>query len=203
MTSLLVQSDPIALSIDLSSLTSLGTMSDRQFYDFCRTNPELQIERNANGSVLVMAPAAADTGNRNIKIATQIENWSEANGQGLAFDSSAGFTLPNGATRSPDAAWILNNRWDALSAEEQASFAPIAPDFVVELRSSSDTLIGLQTKMDEYRNNGVRLGLLIDRKNRQVYVYRIGQEIEILSQPDVVNCEPEMLGFELKMGKVW
>jgi Uma2 family endonuclease len=203
MTSLLVQSDPIALSIDLSSLTSLGTMSDRQFYDFCRTNPELQIERNANGSVLVMAPAAADTGNRNIKIATQIENWSEANGQGLAFDSSAGFTLPNGATRSPDAAWILNNRWDALSAEEQASFAPIAPDFVVELRSSSDTLIGLQTKMDEYRNNGVRLGLLIDRKNRQVYVYRIGQEIEILSQPDVVNCEPEMLGFELKMGKIW
>jgi Uma2 family endonuclease len=203
MTSLLVQSDPIALSIDLSSLTSLGTMSDRQFYDFCRTNPELQIERNANGSVLVMAPAAADTGNRNIKIATQIENWSEANGQGLAFDSSAGFTLPNGATRSPDAAWILNNRWDALSAEEQASFAPIAPDFVVELRSSSDTLIGLQTKMDEYRNNGVRLGLLIDRKNRQVYVYRTGQEIEILSQPDVVNCEPEMLGFELKMGKIW
>jgi Uma2 family endonuclease len=203
MTSLLVQSDPIALSIDLSSLTTLGTMSDQQFYDFCRTNPELQIERNANGTVIVMAPAAADTGNRNIKIATQIENWSEANGQGLAFDSSAGFTLTNGATRSPDAAWILSTQWDALSAEEQASFAPIVPDFVVELRSSSDTLISLQTKMDEYRDNGVRLGLLIDRKNRQVYVYRTGQEIEVLSQPDVVNCEPEMLGFELKMGKVW
>jgi Uma2 family endonuclease len=203
MTSLVVQSEPIALSIDLSSLTTLGTMSDQQFYEFCRTNPELQIERNANGTVIVMAPAAADTGNRNIKIATQIENWSEANGQGLAFDSSAGFTLTNGATRSPDAAWILADRWNALSAEEQASFAPIVPDFVVELRSSSDTLSALQTKMEEYRDNGVRLGLLIDRKNRQVYFYRPGQEIEVLSQPEVVNCEPEMIGFELKMAKVW
>jgi Uma2 family endonuclease len=202
MTSLLVSSTS-PLPIDLSALNRGLKMSDRQFYDFCQTNPDLRIERNAEGEVIVMPPAFADTGNRNFRISGQLFVWAETDGTGEAFDSSSGFTLPNGATRSPDAAWILADRWNALSAKQQASFAPIAPDFVVELRSSSDTLIGLQEKMVEYIANQVRLGLLIDRKHRKVYVYRPGQAVEVLAEPEVVSCDPELPGFGLKMAKVW
>jgi Uma2 family endonuclease len=203
MTNLLVKSEQMPLSIDLSSLTPLSQMSDRQFYEFCRTNPDLRIERNANGEIIVMSPAFADTGNRNGKVFGQLFVWAEADGTGEVFDSSSGFTLPNGATRSPDAAWILSDRWNALTPAQQASFAPIVPDFVVELRSSSDTLASLQEKMEEYMTNGVRLGLLIDRKNCQVSVYRPNREPEILENPVSVNCEPEMPLFALKMAKVW
>jgi Uma2 family endonuclease len=203
MTSLLIKSEQMSLPIDLSSLIAMPKMSDQQFYDFCRTNPDLRIERNASGEVIVMPPAFADTGNRNGRIFGQLFIWSEADATGEAFDSSAGFTLPNGATRSPDAAWILSERWNALSPEQQASFAPIAPDFVVELRSNSDTLVTLKEKMEEYVANGVRLGLLIDRKNRQVYVYRPNREPEILDNPESVSCEPEMPMFVLKMARIW
>jgi Uma2 family endonuclease len=199
------------LAINLSSLTTMSKMSDRQFYDFCRTNPDLRIERNANGEIIVMPPAFADTGNRNGRVLGQLFVWAEADATGEAFDSSSGFTLPNGATRAPDAAWILSDRWNALTPEKQASFAPIVPDFVVELRSSSDTLVSLKEKMEEYMANGVRLGLLIDsrsetlreRKNRQVHVYRPNQEPEILDDPESVSCEPEMPMFALKMAKIW
>ncbi|MBE9010617.1 Uma2 family endonuclease [Pseudanabaenaceae cyanobacterium LEGE 13415] len=203
MTNLLVKSEQLSLPIDLSSLTPMSKMSDRQFYEFCRTNPELRIERNANGEIIVMLPASADTGNRNSRISGQLFVWSEADGTGESFDSSSGFTLPNGATRSPDVAWILVDRWNALSSEQRASFAPIVPDFVVELRSSSDTLTSLQEKMEEYIANGVRLGLLIDRKNRQVHVYRLDREPEILDDPEAVNCDPELPRFALKMAKIW
>jgi Uma2 family endonuclease len=203
MTSLLIQSTQMPLPIDRSALLTLPRMTDRQFYAFCRTNPDLRIEQNANGEVIVMSPVFADTGNRNFKIAQQIGNWSDEDGTGETFDSSAGFTLPNGATRSPDAAWILADRWNALSPEQQASFAPIVPDFVVELRSSSDTLKSLQEKMAEYMANGVRLGLLIDRQNIRVHVYRPDREPEIFDQPETVSCEPEMPGFVLKMTKIW
>jgi Uma2 family endonuclease len=203
MTSLLVQSEQMPLPIDLSSLTATQQMSDRQFYDFCLSNPELRIERSASGEIIVMPPAFSDTGNRNLKIAAQVFNWAEQDGTGEAFDSSAGFTLPNGAMRAPDVTWILKARWNALSPEEQASFAPIVPDFVVELRSSSDRLNDLQDKMEEYIANGVRLGLLIDRKSRQVRLYRPNLEPEVLEQPETVNCEPEMPGFVLKMARIW
>lgn len=203
MTNLLVKSIEGSLPIDLSSLTTLATMSEQQFYEFCRTNPDLRIERNASGEIIVMPPAFSDTGNRNGRIFGQLYMWSEANGTGEAFDSSSGFTLPNGATRSPDAAWILSERWHALTPEQQASFAPIAPDFVVELRSSSDTLASLQEKMEEYVANGVRLGVLIDRKNRRVYRYRPNQKPETLDNPDAVSCDPEMPAFVLQMAKIW
>lgn len=202
MTSLLVKSE-MPLPINLSSLTAMSKLSDQQFYEFCRTNPDLRIERNANGEIIVMAPAFADTGNRNGRVFGQLFVWSEADATGEAFDSSSGFTLPNGATRSPDAAWILSERWHALIPAQKASFAPIAPDFVVELRSSSDTLVSLKEKMEEYMANGVRLGLLIDRKHCQVHVYRFNQESEILDNPDSVSCEPEMPAFALKMAKIW
>ena len=203
MTSLLVNSLPIPVPIDLSSLTSIETMSDRQFYEFCRTNPDLRIERDANGDVIVMPPAFSDTGNRNGRIFGQLYVWSEADGTGEAFDSSSGFTLPNGATRSPDASWIRGDRWNQLTPQQQASFAPIAPDFVVELRSSSDTLVTLKDKMAEYIANGVRLGLLVDRKHHQVYIYRPNQSPSVLDNPAVVSCDPEMLGLKLQMNRVW
>ncbi|BAS54549.1 hypothetical protein NIES2135_01960 [Leptolyngbya boryana NIES-2135] len=203
MPSLVVKSEQMPLPIDLSSLTSMPKLSDQQFYNFCRTNPDLRIERNANGEIIVMPPAFSDTGNRNGRVFGQLFVWSEADGTGEAFDSSAGFTLPNGAVRSPDASWILSERWNALLPEKQASFAEIVPDFVVELRSSSDTLVSLQEKLEEYIANGVRLGLLIDRKHRQVHVYRSNQEPEILDHPDSVSCEPEMPGFAMKMAKIW
>jgi Uma2 family endonuclease len=203
MTSLLVQSVMTPLPIDLSALMTLPKMSDAQFYEFCRTNPELRIERNASGEVIVMSPAFSDTGNRNVKISAQVCNWADENETGEVFDSSAGFTLPNGATRSPDTAWIKADRWNALTPEQQASFAPIVPDFVVELRSSSDTLSGLQEKMQEYVEQGVPLGLLIDRKNRQVHIYRPNCEPEVLENPAIVSCDPELPGFALKMAKIW
>jgi Uma2 family endonuclease len=203
MASLLVQPVTTPLPIDLSALLTLPKMSDGQFYEFCRTNPELRIERNADGEVIVMSPAFSDTGNRNLKISQQVANWADADGTGEVFDSSAGFTLPNGATRSPDTSWILADRWNALSPEQQASFAPIVPEFVIELRSSSDTLSGLQEKMQEYIEQGVRLGLLIDRENRTVHVYRPALAPEIFENPEVVNCDPELPGFGLKMGRIW
>jgi Uma2 family endonuclease len=134
---------------------------------------------------------------------SQLGIWTEEDDSGEAFDPSAGFRFPNGAIRSPDTAWIRSDRWNALSPKQQASFAPIVPDFVIELRSSSDTLLGLQEKMQEYIEQGVRLGLLIDRKYRKVHVYRPDREPEILENPEVVSCDPELAGFELKMAKIW
>ena len=203
MTSLLIKSEQMSLPIDLSALIAVSKMSDRQFCEFCRTNPDLRIERDANGEIIVMPPAFSDTGNRNGRVFGQLFVWSEADATGEVFDSSSGFTLLNGATRSPDAAWILSARWNALSPEQQASFAPIVPDFVVELRSSSDTLVTLKEKMAEYIANGVRLGLLIDRKNCQVHVYRPDREPEILDNPESIDCDPEMPMFALKMAKIW
>jgi Uma2 family endonuclease len=136
-------------------------------------------------------------------LAAQLWNWTEQDGTGIGFDSSAGFTLPNGATRSPDASWIKLERWNALTAEQKASFAPICPDFVIELRSSSDTLTSLQDKMQEYLANGALLGWLIDRKNRTVHIYRPNQEPEILANPETVSGDPELPGFALQMAKIW
>lgn len=200
MTTLLIQTESVPLTVNLPSLVQ---MSDEQFYEFCQANRDLRIERTANGEVVIMPPAFSDTGNRNLRIAVQLGNWAEQDGTGLGFDSSTGFTLPNGATRSPDASWIKLERWNALTEEQQASFAPICPDFVIELSSSSDTLSSLQNKMQEYLDNGARLGWLIDRKNRKVYIYRPEREPEILEYPEVVSGDPELPGVVLLMAKIW
>ena len=200
MTTLLIQSDQIPLTV---SLPALVQMTDEQFYEFCQANRDLRIERTAIGEVIIMPPAFSDTGNRNMKISQQVANWAEQDGTGEVFDSSAGFTLPNGATRSPDACWIKLERWNRLTDQQKASFAPICPDFVVELRSSSDTLIGLQAKMQEYIENGAVLGFLIDRKNRTVHSYRRDRTPEILEQPETVSGDPELPKFVLQMAKIW
>jgi Uma2 family endonuclease len=203
MTSLLIKTEQVPLTVDLSSLMLQTKMTDQQFYAFCQTNRDLRIERTASGEVIVMPPVYSDTGNRNFKTAVQLGIWAEQDGTGEGFDSSSGFTLPNGAIRAPDAAWIQGDRWNALSEQEKASFAPICPDFVIEIRSASDTLISLPEKMQEYIDNGVKLGLLIDRKNRTVNVYRLGRSPEIIEHPTAVSCDPELPGFTLQMARIW
>jgi len=200
MTTLLIQTENSPLTVNLPAI---APMTPVQFYEFCLANRDLRIERTADGDVVIMPPAFADTGNRNIKIAQQLANWADQDGTGEAFDSSAGFTLPNDATRSPDASWIRLERWQTLTESQKASFAPLCPDFVIELRSSSDTLISLQDKMKEYLANGAVLGFLIDRKNRTVHLYRPQQEPIILDNPDTVSGDPELPGFVLRMAKIW
>ncbi len=200
MTTLLIQSANVPLIVNFPAIAK---MSQEQFYDFCQANQDLRIERSAQGEVIIMPPAFSDTGNRNMKIGQQLANWAEKNETGETFDSSTGFTLPNGATRSPDASWIKLERWNTLTDEQKASFAPICPDFVIELRSASDTLSKLQEKMQEYIDNGVSLGWLIDRKNRQVYIYRPHLQAEILDNPQKLSAEPELSGFVLLMEKIW
>ncbi|WP_309735822.1 Uma2 family endonuclease [Chamaesiphon sp. OTE_75_metabat_556] len=200
MTTLFIQTDRTPLTVNFPAIVK---MTQTQFYEFCQANQELRIERTAQGKVIIMPPAFSDTGNRNFNIAVQLGVWTEQNGTGIGFDSSAGFTLPNGATRSPDASWIKLASWNALTAPEQAAFAPICPDFAIELRSATDTLISLQTKMQEYIDNGASLGWLIDRKNRQVYIYRPDRSAEVLEQPELVIGDPELPGFVLKMAKIW
>lgn len=200
MTTLLIQIESIPLTVNLPAI---APMTHEQFYEFCLANRDLRIERTASGDVVIMPPAFSDTGNRNSKISQQLANWADQDETGESFDSSAGFTLPNGATRSPDASWIKLERWNALIEEQKTSFAPICPDFVIELRSSSDTLTSLQDKMKEYIANGTLLGWLIDRKNRTVHVYRPNQEPEILDNPETVSGDPELPEFVLRMAKIW
>jgi Uma2 family endonuclease len=200
MTTLVIQTETTPLTVNLPAIAQMTT---EQFYEFCLANRDLRIERTATGEVVIMPPAFSDTGNRNFNIAAQLWNWTEQDGTGVGFDSSAGFTLPNGATRSPDASWIKLERWNALTEEQKASFAPICPDFVIELRSASDTLTGLQAKLEEYIANGAVLGWLIDRKNRTIYLYRPGREPETLDNPETVSGDPELPGFVLQMAKIW
>lgn len=199
MTTLLIQTES-ALTVNFPSVAQ---MTLAQFYEFCQANPDLRIERTATGEVVIMPPTFSDTGNRNFNLAAQLGAWTEQDGTGIGFDSSAGFTLPNGATRSPDASWIKLERWDTLTAEQKASFAPICPNFVIELRSAGDSLVKLQEKMQEYITNGASLGWLIDRKSRTVYQYRPNCEPVALEQPEPISGEPELPGFVLRLAKIW
>jgi Uma2 family endonuclease len=185
------------------SLKSVIDMTDDQFFQLCQNNRELRFERNANGELIIMSPAGGETGNRNGRLNQQLFNWTDADGTGIAFDSSTGFKLPNGADRSPDASWIKLERWDALTDEEKRKFPPICPDFVIELLSPSDSLKTTQEKMKEYIDNGVRLGILINRKSRQVEIYRPGKEVEVLDSPATVSGEDVLKGFVLKLGMIW
>lgn len=200
MTTLLIQNESTSLTVIFPDSESMTT---EQFYQFCQLNRDLRIERTANGEVVVMPPAFSDTGNRNGKIAQQLGNWADRDATGETFDSSTGFTLPNGAIRSPDVSWIKLERWNALTEQQKASFSPICPDFVIELRSNSDTLKSLQAKMQEYIANGALLGWLIDRQNRKVYIYRPNQEAEILDHPESVSGDRILPGFMLQMAKIW
>ncbi|MBD2681219.1 MULTISPECIES: Uma2 family endonuclease [Nostoc] len=192
-------SSPLVLQIPSSM-----QMTDEQFFEFCQVNRDLRIERNKFGELVIMPPTSSETGNREINISGQLWVWSEQDGTGITFSSSTGFKLSTGAERSPDASWIKLERWNSLSPEQQQKFAPICPDFVVELKSPSDNLQTLKEKMEEYMNEpGIQLGWLIDRKQRKVYIYRPGLSEECLDNPASVSGDPILPGFILNMSKVW
>jgi Uma2 family endonuclease len=187
----------------LLQMSPVISMNEDNLFDFCQLNSHLRIERNSRGELIIMSPAGSETGNRNAKLMQQLANWTDRNSTGIEFDSSAGFILPNGATRSPDASWIKLTKWNALSDEQKTKFAPICPDFVVEIRSPSDSLKTLQDKMQEYLDNGASLGWLIDRQNRQVYIYRNHKNIECLDNPVTVSGNSVLSGFTLDLTKIW
>jgi len=171
----------------------------KEFADMAMAYPELRMELTQEGELIVMAPTKTKTGSRNVKLSARLENWAEQTGSGETFDSSTIFTLPDGALRSPDASWIEKSQWEALTEDEQEDFALICPDFVAELRSSSDRLSAVQKKMQEWITNGARLGWLIDPRSRRVEIYRPGQEVEILDNPTSVSGEPVLPGFTLDL----
>lgn len=185
------------------NLKPIIDLTDEQFYQLCQANPDVKFERNANGKISIMSPTGGETGNRNFEIGANFAIWNRQTGLGVCFDSSTGFKLPNGATRSPDVAWIAHARWNALTPEQKEKFPPISPDFVLELMSPSDTLEETQTKLQEYIKNGVRLGWLIDRKTRRVEIYRIEQPVEILEDPTHLSGEDVLPGFILDLSIVW
>ncbi|MDY6785440.1 MAG: Uma2 family endonuclease [Cyanobacteriota bacterium] len=194
---------PLEIAPLVLQLSPAIEMTEEQFFEFCQLNRELRIERNARGEMIIMAPAGSESGNKNFSLTVQLGVWVERDGTGIGFDSSAGFTLPNKAVRSPDAAWIRSDRWNALSSEQQCKFAPICPDFVVELRSPSDSLRSLRDKMQEYLDNGALLGWLINRQNHRVYIYRPQQEVEVLDNPARVSGEEILPGFTLDLQAIW
>ncbi len=200
MTQLAISSTPVPLTLEMGSALRL---SDDELFELCARNPELRIERTAGGDLIVMTPAGGETGHRNMRIAVRLGAWAEQDGSGASFDSSTGFLLPSGAMRVPDAAWVLRSRLERLSAETKRRFLPLCPDFVIELRSPSDSLPELQAKMEEYRDNGARLGWLIDPLERRVHVYRPGRPVDVLADAEQVSGEPELPGFVLDLRPVW
>jgi Uma2 family endonuclease len=178
-------------------------LTDEQFYQLCLDNPDLRFELTAKRELLIMPPTGSKTGWRNSKINQRLANWAEADGTGVSFDSSTGFTLPDGAKRSPDAAWVRHEAWEALTDEQQEEFAPVCPDFVIELRSAKDGLKGLEEKMKEYIKNGARLGWLLDAKNRRIYIYRPNHPVECLENPSSISGEPLLPGFVFDPSEIW
>lgn len=178
-------------------------LNDEHFFQLCQNNPDLRFERNANGELVIMSPTGGETGHRNIEIAYQLQAWSRQNRLGIAFDSSTGFKLPNGADRSPDASWIPLEKWNNLTPEQRQKFLPLCPDFVIELRSASDNLKTLQKKMKEYQENGTRLGWLIDPQTKTVEIYRVNEEVEILNNPLTLSGEEVLKGFTLNLEQIW
>ena len=190
---------PFRLQLDFSAVD----LTERQFLKLCSDNPDLRMELTAKRELIIMPPVGLESGSEELELAMQLGIWAREDGTGRAFGPSAGYTLPNGAVRSPDASWMPLSRWESLSRAEQRSFGHTFPDFVMELRSPSDALTTVQDKMVEYLDNGVRLGWLIDPQKKQVYVYRPGQPVEILEEPDTVSGDPVLPGFVLEMQRIW
>ncbi|MEC4815396.1 MAG: Uma2 family endonuclease [Scytonema sp. PMC 1069.18] len=189
-----------ALTLNLNSILHL---TREQFYQLCEENPDLKLERNAQGELIIMPPTGGETGKSNSTINAQVWFWNNQTNSGEVFDSSTGFTLPNGADRSPDVSWVEKSRWEALSKEQREKFIPLCPDFVIEILSPNDSLKITQNKMQEYMENGCRLGWLVNRKRQEVESYRPGQEVEVLKLPQTLSGENILPRFVLNMQKIW
>ena len=185
--------------LNLSSLK----LTDEQFYQLCITNPEQPLELTSEGVLIVMPPVGGESGNREADLLIDLGIWNRQTQRGKVFSSSTVFKLPLGSQRSPDAAWVELSRWNALSADDRSKFPPLAPDFVIELRSRTDKLSDLQEKMLEYRDNGVRLGLLINPQDRIVDIYRIDRAIEVIESGNSIDCDDVLPGFSLDLTKIW
>ena len=195
------------LTINLPSILELDidniNLTDEQFFQLCQNNPDLRFERTASGELIIMPPTGSITSDRNSDLNYQLRGWSRQNKLGKTFDSSGGFILPNGANRSPDASWVKMERWNALTQDEKERFAPLCPDFIVELMSPSDTLEKTTAKMKEYMDNGASLGWLINRKLIQIEIYRPNREVEILESPQTLSGEDVLPGFILDLTEIW
>jgi len=178
-------------------------ITEDQFFALCQLNCDLRLERNAEGDIIVMPPTGGETGIRNSEINRQLANWTKQDARGAVFDYSTGFKLPNGADRSPDAAWIQKSRLVVLTQEEKEKFLPLCPDFVIELLSPSDDWEEIQAKLDEYIENGARLGWLLDPKSRRIYVYRSGKRVIVMENAEEISGEPELPGFVLNLREIW
>ncbi len=189
------------LLLDVHSITLRVT--HEEFEKLCHDNPERSFELTASGELIVMPPVGGESGNSELELGGELFVWNRQTRLGKIFSSSTIFVLPNGAQRSPDAAWVELSRWSALTPEQRKKFPPLAPDFVIELRSATDRLPPLQEKMEEYRANGVRLGLLINPKDKQVEIYRPGQEPSVLESPNSIDCSEVMPGFILSVSEIW
>lgn len=183
------------LTLDIANVL----LSDEQFYQLCIHNPDLKIERNSKGILIVMAPVGGESGTQEADYIIDLGVWNRRTNLGKVFSSSTMFKLPNGADRSPDVAWITRSRWDALTPEQRQKFPPIAPDFVIELRSRTDSLKDLQEKMQEYIEGGVRLGWLFNPQDQQVEIYRQGENVEVRSLPTELSGELVLPGFALTL----
>ncbi|PWT92857.1 MAG: hypothetical protein C5B55_05495 [Blastocatellia bacterium] len=184
-------------------LNVAGVLTTDQFEQLCAVNRDVRLELTSTGELIAMLPTGSKTGIRNANLTYQLTAWALNDGSGFSFDSSSLFTLPNGSMYSPDASWIRRDRWDQLSEANQERFAPICPDFVVELRSRTDSLKRLQAKMREFIENGASLGWLIDPLERLVYVYSEGAEVQVLENPKQISAEPLLKGFALQMELIW
>jgi len=178
-------------------------MTDEELMRFCAVNDDLSVEREPNGEILVMTPANSRTSSMNSRINRLLDEWAEADGRGIVTGPDGGYTLPDGSMRAPDAAWVANRRWQALSKEDQGRFAPICPDFVIELRSPSDNLADLQAKMEMWIANGAEVAWLIDPLEKAVTIYRPGEQPEHLAQPTSVQGTGPIAGFELVLARIW
>ncbi|MCP4351346.1 MAG: Uma2 family endonuclease [Desulfobacterales bacterium] len=178
-------------------------MTDDQFFSFCQINRELRIEKTEQGKVLIMSPTGGETSWRNSKLITALNNWTKQDNKGVVFDSSGGFVLPNGAIRSPDAAWVRRSRLTGLTSEQKKKFIPLCPDFVIELRSPSDSLTDLQEKMQEYINNGTQLGWIIDPRHKTIHIYTPGKAAECLENSENIPGDPVLQGFVLDLHDIW
>lgn len=189
-----------ALTLKLNSIINL---TDEQFYQLCQDNPELKLERTAIGELVIMSPTGGETGKRNSDLNFELGLWNRQTKLGVVFDSSTGFKLPNGAERSPDAAWIPLSRWEALTLRDRQKFLPLCPDFLIELLSPSDTWEAGTTKMQEYQENGNRLGWLLDPAVRRAAIYRIGQPVEVIESAIQLDGEAVLPGFVLNLQTIW
>ncbi len=184
-------------------LTPLSTLSREDFIRLCAANPDLKLERTAQGELIVMAPTGGETGNLNFEVAGEVYVWNRQSRLGKSFDSSTGFSLPLGSDRSPDLAWIPMQTWEALDPILRQGFLPLCPDFVVEIVSPTDSWIRTQAKMQEYMDNGCRLGWLLDPKLKRVLIYRQGQDPELLEDPETLSGEDVLPGFILRIWEIW